>query len=131
MDKIQMKFATVIRTDSRKTNRPQTVDLLDIAEVITEDLIQLTTPLTKRKVLAFMMSQYDPLGLLAPLLLIGKLMLRNLYGKTFTKGWDDPLDSQDAKQWLRYITSIVSVGPIEFPRAITTEDSTHFWLVGF
>ena len=107
-----MKFATVIRTDSRKTNRPQTVDLHEIGDVITEDLIRLTTPLTKRRVLAFMMSQYDPLGLLAPLLLIGKLMLRNLYGKSFTKGWDDPLDSQEAKQWLRYITNIVSIGPI-------------------
>ena len=97
----------------------------------TEDLLNITAPLTKRKVLAFVMSQYDPLGLVGPLLLKGKLMLRLLYGKSFTLGWDDMLPEKLAKQWLKHIKELVRLGPIEFPRTVKTEECSELWVVGF
>ena len=47
--------------------------------------------LTKRMLLGFVMSQYDPMGLICPLLIILKIMLRNLYGPGVNLGWDDPV----------------------------------------
>ena len=40
----------------------------------------LSLPLTKRMLLGFVMSQYDPMGLICPLLVKLKIMLRSLYG---------------------------------------------------
>ena len=96
-----------------------------------EDLLNITAPLTKRKVLAFMQAQYDPLGLVAPLLLKGKVMLRKLYGKEYTGGWDDPLKSKLATEWLTYIKELVRHGPLNFPRTVITEELRELWLVGF
>ena len=52
--------------------------------------------LTRRKVLALLMSQYDPLGLMVPLLLRAKILLRSLYGKGKEKNWDKPLSQEQA-----------------------------------
>ena len=126
-----MSFNTNIRLDSKKTKKPKLLDLNELGEEITEDLINLTTPLTKRKVLSFMQSQYDPLGLVGPLLLIGKLMLRKLYGEDFTLGWDDPLPPKLAKGWLVFIAEIIRMGPFVFPRTLVQEDTREIWMVAF
>ena len=44
-------------------------------------------------VLSLVMTQYDPLGLVSPLLVHAKILLRRLYGQA-ELDWDDPL------QWL-------------------------------
>ena len=130
-DQISMKFSTAIRTDNKKTSKPKTIDIADMTDSEVEDLLNITAPLTKRKVLAFMQAQYDPLGLVAPLLLKGKVMLRKLYGKEYTGGWDDPLKSKLATEWLTYIKELVRHGPLNFPRTVITEELRELWLVGF
>ena len=47
--------------------------------------------LSKRAVLSFLMGNFDPLGLLSPLVVRGKILLRRLYGPDSSLGWDDPL----------------------------------------
>ena len=130
-DKLEMKFATQIRTDNKKTSRPKLVDIKELTDAETEDLLNCNTPLTKRKVLAFIMSQYDPLGLVAPLLLTGKLKLRFLYGKDYNLKWDDPLPVNLSKDWVTYIKELVQVRPFRFPRSVKTEECQSLWIVGF
>ena len=130
-DKILVNFTKVIRLDSRKTSRPKTVDLTDMTPEDIDLLLNTSAPLTKRKVVGFMMAQFDLLGLAAPVLLVGKLKLRQLYGKEFKLGWDDTLPEAMAKQWLQYIQALVHTEPICFPRPIKTEDCKELWLIGF
>ena len=62
-------------------------------------------PFTWRGVLALVNSIYDPLGLAAPVLLEGRLLLQELVamGRKTTVaeplGWDDPLPEQLANRW--------------------------------
>ena len=46
---------------------------------------------TRRILLGFVMAQYDPMGLLSPLLVILKIQLRKLYGPEVDLAWDDPV----------------------------------------
>ena len=71
--------------------------------------------LTKRKVLSFVMSAFDPLGLLGPILLKGKIMLRELYG-TSDPGWDKPLAPSQQLAWKRWVQEIQREPEVSFPR---------------
>ena len=87
--------------------------------------------LTRRQVLAFIMSQYDPLGHLAHFLLSGKVMLRKLYGRQMALGWDDPLPRELQQEWASYISEAVRAPPVRVPRRILHENRGQFWIVGF
>ena len=62
-------------------------------------------PLTRRGVLSVVNSVYDPLGLAAPVLLHGRLLLQQLVSmgkkKTATEplGWNDPLPEELSLGW--------------------------------
>ena len=60
-----------------------------------EDITQIRQQrriLTKRMVLSLVMGQYDPLGLICPVMVRAKILLRRLYGMQMKDlGWDDPL----------------------------------------
>ena len=71
--------------------------------------------LTKRKVLSFIMSAFDPLGLLSPILLEGKVLLRELYGKT-DPGWDHPLAPSQQLAWKRWVQRLQRGPVVSFPR---------------
>ena len=50
-----------------------------------------TFTFTRRSLLGFVMAQYDPMGLISPLLVILKIQLRKLYGPDINLNWDDPI----------------------------------------
>ena len=74
-----------------------------------EDLRAGKHQLTKRRVLAYVMSQYDPHGLREPVRVGAKILLRNLYGSAYTGGWDDPLPERMAMQWHGVIAEAVQM----------------------
>lgn len=78
-------------------------------------------PFTRRGVLSIVNSIYDPLGLAAPVLLEGKLILQHLVimgKKTLDKplGWDDPLPEAQSDQWKRWRNSLPDLEKIALPR---------------
>ena len=87
--------------------------------------------LTKRRVLGFLMGQYDPLGTYSHYLLTGKLLLRRLHGKSAALGWDEVLPAAEHALWARFIEDAVSLENIRIPHAVKMEAGGQFWIVAF
>lgn len=71
-------------------------------------------PPNKRCILSDVAKLYDPLGWLAPSVLIAKTFFQKLW--TLGLGWDDPLPTDLANRWLEYRESLLHLKPIKIPR---------------
>ena len=77
-------------------------------------------PLTRRGILSTVGSVYDPLGFLAPLLLVGKRLLQELCkGKV---DWDDPIPENVRECWLRWREELHLLENLAVPRCFKPED---------
>ena len=75
---------------------------------------ELETATTKRGILKYLASIYDPLGITSPVLLLGKMIFREICD--LKVGWDTPLPisiSNQWRQWKRQLPSCITI-----PRAI-------------
>lgn len=84
-------------------------------------------PFTRRGVLATINSVYDPLGLAAPVILKGKLLLRQLVvmgkkGSDAPLGWDDPLPDELMRQWQSWRDALVNLEAVSVPRCYHPKD---------
>lgn len=57
-------------------------------------------PFTRRGLLSMVNSLYDPLGFIAPVIIQGKALLRELTANTID--WDTPLPQEKAGIWIRW-----------------------------
>ena len=85
----------------------------------TEDVFFFNIPVrnckeTKRGLLSFLCSIFDPLGFLAPYLLAPKLILQTLWKEKV--GWDDPLPRDILMKFLEWQRSLSSLEEISIPR---------------
>merc|ERR1711867_372604 len=87
--------------------------------------------LTRRRVLSLVMSQYDPLGLLSPLMVQAKLLLRELYGKGKEGAWDTPLPREQVVKWSALISEAQRTPHIVFPRQLSPQGGEHPELISF
>ena len=69
---------------------------------------------TRRGVLSFIASVYDPLGLVAPVVLPAKCMLQELCRKNY--GWDETLPSKMGKKWQSWQNEFQLLTTTETPR---------------
>ena len=77
-------------------------------------------PLTRRGILSTVGTVYDPLGFLAPLLLVGKRLLQELCkGKV---DWDDPIPENVRECWLRWREELHLLENLAVPRCFQPED---------
>ena len=89
-------------------------------------------PLTKRILLGVVMSQYDPMGLICPLIVILKIMLRRLYGPDSNLNWDDPIPQELHKSWEDVLVMFLEMEDIVLDRAVKPENTVGLpVLVGF
>ena len=61
-------------------------------------------PETRRGVLSIVSSLYDPLGLVAPFTLLGKMLLQEMC--RLDLGWDDPMPEHMSAQWRSWIVQL-------------------------
>ncbi|CAB4021459.1 PREDICTED: uncharacterized protein LOC107357656 [Paramuricea clavata] len=80
-------------------------------------------PYTRRGVLAIVNSTYDPLGLITPITLGGRLLLRKLTdmrnkrsGNNQLLGWDEVLPSSLLNEWLRWRDALYELQDVLIPR---------------
>ena len=90
-----------------------------VADLMESDIPRsVSMRLTKRCLLGFVNSQYDPMGLICPLLIILKINLRDLFGTEVDIGWDDPLSEDLHERWVKIITMFLQIGDIILDRAV-------------
>lgn len=72
-------------------------------------------PLTRRGILATINSLFDPLGFVAPVSVVGKLILRLLM--SFAKSWDEPVPPDVESKFLSWRDSLKDLSEIQIPRS--------------
>ena len=83
-----------------------------------EDLKTIPTSLLTRRTLLSNVSRiFDPIGLLYPVLLESKLLVRESWCGS-SVGWDDPIPPDQAKRWLVFLSSLLSLAEVKFPRGL-------------
>ena len=89
-------------------------------------------PYTKRGILSELNSYFDPMGLISPVLLVGKFLLRELTRKagpgTLSIGWDDPLPTELREKWEMWRNDLKFISQVKIPRCFDTlipESSSH------
>ena len=80
------------------------------------DRVRICSNVTKRDVLHSVAKVFDPLGLLIPLTLLGKLFLQRLWG--MDKSWDEPLPEDLVKEWNDIVRNICGASSLRFDRFI-------------
>jgi hypothetical protein len=73
-----------------------------------------TRTVTKRCVLSAINSLYDPLGFLAPVVLEGRFILRDIVSTKVD--WDDPIPVEIAKKWENWTERLLDVMSIDIAR---------------
>ena len=107
----QFGFRVKINFSSKRNKLPTQSDL--DRNRINEDFPQV---LTKRIVLSQVAKVYDPLGLITPVILRAKLLLRKSCQTDQCHGWDDPLPKTLYEEWKDFFKQLFSVEDISFPR---------------
>ena len=94
--------------------------LLGLAWDKKDDTLAISFPemperVTKRTVLSGLASVYDPLGIVSPVLLTGKILYRDICKEGLS--WDKEITDQLQQRWKRFIKSLPE--RIEIPRSVT------------
>ena len=81
-------------------------------------------PFTRRGLLSALSSVFDPLGFLAPLILVAKLLLQDLCRRKYD--WDDRLSEEDVKVWKRWSEGLRNLSAVSVPRCLIRSDMGEF-----
>ncbi|XP_061170566.1 uncharacterized protein LOC133179906 [Saccostrea echinata] len=73
-------------------------------------------PFTRRGVLSVVNSLFDPLGMIAPVVLLGRILMRDLIAET--TDWDIPLPECRIKDWRNWKDSLKSLEHLQVPRCL-------------
>lgn len=124
-DTLEIKLDKIIRILGLKWNRQ------DDAFVITVDLPELRSPLTKRFILSDVARLFDPFGWLSPVIVMAKVMIQKLWLSNL--GWDDELPLKLSEEWKNYRSELMHLRGIKLPRwlKITHIDEEEVQLHGF
>ena len=76
--------------------------------------------LTRRAILSTVASTFDPLGLIAPIIITGKSILQKCC--QLKLDWDDELPTELRNEWITWSNSLEHLETITFPRCYVTPD---------
>jgi len=85
--------------------------------------------ITKRSILSTIAKLFDPLGFLAPVIIVGKLLIQELW--SIKLGWDDPLPDHVKNKWITFIESLQDTPKLTFPRWIGVANGREVEIHGF
>ena len=83
---------------------------------------------TKRSILSQCAKLFDPLGLLGPVIVIGKILIQQLW--KYQLAWNDPVSFEIQNAWVTYTKQLLLLNDIKFKRVIL-ENSKEVQLDGF
>lgn len=103
----------------RKIRSGQNLELSDIDDKFPEVV-------TRRMILSQVASLYDPLGLVGPVSLKAKLLMRDMICKENSDGgvrWDDPLDITMVNEWKAFFKELFGLKELTFRRSLKPHDA--------
>ena len=86
---------------------------------------------TKRSCLSTICKFYDPVGLLTPVTVTAKIILRKIWAFSPKVGWDDPLPTELQKEWSSFRESLLHVRSLKFSRSFRPKDAQSPVLILF
>lgn len=84
---------------------------------------------TKRSILSNVARLYDPLGLLAPTIIIPKMLIQNLWKEKLE--WDAKISDPDKTTWVKIAEGLHFLNDIQIQRRVMLTNSTRIELHGF
>lgn len=81
---------------------------------IAPEIIKGTRKPTKREVLKILMTIFDPLGLIAPFVIFGKILLQRIWRTAI--GWDERINDDLFTKWIAWVNALPSIDNIRVPR---------------
>ena len=118
-------FALTLLDDEEKSPSSE-MKVLGYLYNVNEDTLQLKfnqlnrNASTKRQILSSLSTVFDPVGIFAPILLQGKLIIRKLCQQVVD--WDQQVDSEISRLWSRFCTSFEEVSTTSFFRKSFSSD---------
>lgn len=88
-----------------------------------------TSRVTKRSISSVIARIYDPLGLLAPVIVRAKILLQRVW--SLKVDWDEALPADLHSEWNRYYTRLSLLNEIRFPRKTIIKTPIKIELHGF
>ncbi|XP_075236462.1 uncharacterized protein LOC142333326 [Lycorma delicatula] len=85
--------------------------------------------ITKRNVLGRISSLFDPLGLLAPVIVKAKVFMQRLW--ELKVGWDDPLSDQLQLSWNNFVSELSLLELLHIPHKVCAANATNIQIHGF
>ncbi|XP_050494476.1 uncharacterized protein LOC126875568 [Bombus huntii] len=85
--------------------------------------------ITKRTISSEIAKIYDPLGLLAPVIVRAKMLLQRLW--TLKINWDESLPADVHTEWSKYYAQLPLLNNVEFPRKTIINPAAEIQLHGF
>ncbi|XP_071867010.1 uncharacterized protein [Bombus fervidus] len=85
--------------------------------------------ITKRSISSVIARIYDPLGLLAPVIVRAKILLQRVWA--LKVDWDESLPSDLHSEWNRYYSQLPLLNNIRFPRKTIIKTAVNIELHGF
>ncbi|CAG2230743.1 unnamed protein product [Mytilus edulis] len=99
-----------------------------VKDIFTYQLSKEEKPFTKRGLLSVINGIFDPLGFIAPVILGGRLIMREAVQNN-SLDWDDPLPDDLLSDWQRWKQSLQDLETLEIGRPFTSQslnDSTEY-----
>ncbi|XP_046391613.1 uncharacterized protein LOC124159746 [Ischnura elegans] len=103
-----------------------TADLFGFNQRVTEIH---TMALTKRTVLSKMTRLFDPLGWVAPVTVVAKILMQDMW--ILKIGWDTPLPTDIRVRWTSYFNAIPRLSKLRIDRWLQTTPTSRCELHGF
>ena len=79
-----------------------------------------TEPYTRRNMLSALASLYDPMGLISPLILSGRIILQNACRSGYD--WDEVLSNDYTEQWSFWNDNMAKLSDLDIQRVVTPPD---------
>ncbi|XP_063539370.1 uncharacterized protein LOC134748506 [Cydia strobilella] len=92
----------------------------------TLNLSKVQEPITKRKVLSDVARLYDPLGWIAPVVVVAKIFIQKLWKSGLE--WDCPLTEELVSEWLSFREALVDLKQLAIPRWLNATPSSKIEL---
>ena len=111
-----------------KINLAKNEDNVRMGSSLSEDEFHHIIPfaLTRRMLLRQTATIFDPLGLIVPFTIQGKILLRNLTTRHLPNkqiDWDEPIENECKGEWITYLKDMYQLDKIRFTRCVQPPDA--------